>query len=199
MEKKTSSRLGEIIDGTSTAFSAQCYQLYEIPELGSLIKTNEGEHELYAVVCQAHTEGLDPTRKPFARGKDSSSEEEIFQSNPQLPKLLRSQFTAIVVGYKKQSHIYQHLPPRPARIHAFVYSCNQQELLEFCKSFEFLSLLMKVDTITPADELIAASIRQMSQAHEDKRTFLVTAGKELAALLGKDYARLKTILERIRP
>jgi hypothetical protein len=39
----------------------------------------------------------------------------------------------------------------------------------------------------------------MSVTHEDSRAFLVDAGKELAALLGQDYARLKAVLERIKP
>jgi hypothetical protein len=52
---------------------------------------------------------------------------------------------------------------------------------------------------TPSDELIAATLRLMSSSSDDSRAFLVAAGKELAALLGQDYAKLKAILERIRP
>jgi hypothetical protein len=44
-----------------------------------------------------------------------------------------------------------------------------------------------------------AALRLMSVTHEDSRAFLVGAGKELAALLGQDYARLKATLERIKP
>jgi hypothetical protein len=39
----------------------------------------------------------------------------------------------------------------------------------------------------------------MSVTHDNPHAFLIGAGKELAALLGQDYARLKAILERIRP
>ena len=45
---------------------------------------------------------------------------------------------------------------------------------------------------------MAATLRQMSGAHEDPRAFLVAAGKELAVLLGGEFNRLKAILERIK-
>ena len=96
-----SQRLGEVIEASTTGFTAQAYELYELPPLGSLVKTSEGDIELYGVVCQAMTEGLEPGRKPIARGKDEASEEAIFQSSPQLAKLLRSEFSALVVGHKQ--------------------------------------------------------------------------------------------------
>jgi hypothetical protein len=194
-----SERTGEVIEASTTGFSAQCYELYEMPPLGSLVKTSEGEIDLYAVVYQAMTEGLEPGRKPIARGKDEASEEAIFQSSPQLAKLLRSEFSALVVGHKNGDKILQYLPPRPARIHSFVYSCTTEEIKTFSQSFGFLNILANSETETPSDELIAASLRLMSASQEDPRAFLVGAGKELAALLGKDYNKLKSILERIKP
>ena len=192
-------RLGEIIDSSTTGFSAQCYELYELPSLGSLVKTRDGDIELYAVVYQATTEGLEPGRKPIARGKDEASEEAIFENSPQLIKLLRSEFSALVVGHKSGDRIRQYLPPRPARIHSFVNACNAEEIRCFSQAFGFLNILANSELETPSDELIAAVLRLMSATHEDPRAFLVGAGKELAALLGQDYAKLKAVLERIRP
>jgi hypothetical protein len=192
-------RTGEIIASNTTGFAAQCYELYGLPSLGSLVKTRDGELELYAVVYQATTEGLEPGRKPIARGKDEASEEAIFENSPQLSKLLRSEFSALVVGHKNGGKILQYLPPRPARIHSFVYACTAEETRAFSQSFGFLNILVNSELETPADELIAATLRLMSATHEDSRAFLVGAGKELAALLGQDYAKLKAILERIKP
>jgi hypothetical protein len=194
-----SERLGEIIASNTTGFTAQCYELYELPPLGSLVKTTEGDIELYATVYQATTEGMEPGRKPIARGKDETSEEAIFQSSPQLSKLLRSEFSALVMGHRIGGKILQYLPPRPARIHSFVLACGVQEIQSFSQSFGFLNILVNSELETPADELIAAALRLMSATHEDSHSFLVRAGKELAALLGQDYAKLKAILERIKP
>jgi hypothetical protein len=48
------------------------------------------------------------------------------------------------------------------------------------------------------DEIVAAALRQMSQAHEEPHSFLVAAGKELAVLLSGQLNQLKAILGRLK-
>ena len=122
----------------------------------------------------------------------------ISEMLPQLLELLRSEFNSLVVGYRQDDKLYHYLPPRPARIHGFVYLCSPDEVKEFSQSFDFLNILLNTHSPVPADELIAACLRQMSQVHEDRQAFLVAAGKEMALLWGGEYQRLKAILERIK-
>ena len=61
-----------------------------------------------------------------------------------------------------------------------------------------MNILINTHLTVPADELIAACLRQMSQVYEDPHTFLVAAGKELAILLSGDFNQLKAILGRIK-
>jgi hypothetical protein len=190
-------RVGEVIEASTTGFTAQCYELYEIPPLGSLVKTKDASTELYGIVYNAATTSLEPGRRPIARGKDETSEEAIYRTNPQLLKLLKSEFGALVVGHK-QDKLYQYLPPQPARIHSFVYLCPPEEVREFGQSLDFLNILINARASVPTEELVSAALRQMSQAHEDPHTFLVAAGKELAILLSGNLNQLKTILGRIR-
>ncbi len=191
-------RVGEVIEASTTGFVAQCYELYEMPPLGSLVKTKDSSAELYAIVYNAATTSLEPGRRPIARGKEEKTEEEIYRSSPQLLKLLKSEFEALVVGHKQDNKLYHHLPPQPARIHSFVYLCPPEEVKEFGKSFDFLNILINARTPVPTEEIVAASLRQMSQAHQDPRAFLVAAGKELAILLSGNLNQLKAILGRIR-
>ena len=191
-------RVGEVIEASTTDFTAQCYELYEIPPLGSLVKTKDLSVELYGIVYNAATTSLEPGRRPIARGKDEATEEEIYRSSPQLLKLLKSEFGALVVGHKEGGKLYHHLPPQPARIHSFVYQCTPEEVKEFGQSFDFLNILINARLPVPTEELVSASLRQMSQAHPDPRSFLVAAGKELAILLSGNLNQLKTILGRIR-
>jgi len=191
-------RAGEVIQASTTEFTAQCYELYQLPPLGSLVKTRDEELELYAVVYNATTTSLEPGRRPIARGRDEDSEEAIYKSSPQLEKLLKSEFNALVVGHKAGDKIYHYLPPKPARIHSFVYLCPPQEVRDFSQSFSFLNILLNTNLPLPQDELIAACLRQMSQVQEDRHTFLVAAGKQLATLLSGDFAQLGAILERMR-
>jgi hypothetical protein len=191
-------RVGEVIEAGTTSFSAQCYELYEIPPLGSLVKTGNSANELYAVVANAETSSLEPGRRPIARGKDEKDEAAIYSSSPQLSKLLRSEFGAVVVGHREGEKLYQRLPPQPARIHGFVYQCTPQEVMDFGKSFGFLNILLNASLPLPTEELIGATLRQISRAHKDPRAFLVAAGKELAILLSGDLNRLNTILGRLK-
>ncbi len=192
-------RVGEVIEASTTGFVAQCYELYELPPLGSLVKTGYESVELYGVVYNAATTSVEPGRRPIARGKDEASEEEIYRSSPQLLKLLRSEFGALVVGHKQGDNLYHYLPPKPARIHGFVYQCTLEEVKQFSQSFGFLNILTNARLPVSVEELAAACLRQMGQAYEeDRRAFLVAAGKELAVLLSGELGKLKAILERIK-
>jgi len=192
-------RVGEVIETRTTEFIAQCYELYQSPPLGSLVKTRDLSSELYGVVYSSATTGIEPGRRPIARGKDESSEEEIYRASPQLMKLLRSEFSALIVGHKEDDRLYHYLPPKPARIHGLVYLCTAEEVKQFSRSFNFLDILVNARLPVSTEELIAACLRQMSRVYEeDRRAFLVAAGKELTTLLSGEFSRLKSILERIR-
>ena len=191
-------RVGEVVEASTASFVAQCYELYQLPPLGSLVKTKDSSVKSYGVVYNATTASFEPGRRPIARGKDEDSEEEIYRSSPQLLKLLRTEFSALVVGYWQKEKLYYYLPPKPARIHSFVYQCSPEEVKEFSQSFDFLNVLINTHLPVSTEELIAASLRQMVQVYEDRHSFLVAAGKELAILLSGELNQLKAILGRIR-
>jgi len=191
-------RVGEVIEASTADFVAQCYELYQSPPLGSLVKTRDLPVELYGIVYNATTTSLEPGRRPIARGKDEATEEEIYRSSPQLLKLLRSEFSALVVGHRQGDKLYHYLPPKPARIHSFVYLCPPEEVKEFSQSFDFLNMLINTHLPVSVEEIIAACLRQMSQVYEDRHAFLVAAGKELAILFGGQFNQLKAILGRIK-
>jgi hypothetical protein len=198
MKNEEAQRMGEVIETSTTGFIAQCYQLYLLPPLGSLVRTGGEELKLYAVVDNATTTSFEPGRKPIARGNDEDSEEAIYKSSPQLEKLLKSEFSALVVGHRVNGRINNYLPPVPAHIHSFVYLCSDEEVKEFSQSLGFLKTLLNTSSSLPQDELVAACLRYMGNIQEDSNSFLVAAGKYLATLLGGDYNQLKSILERIK-
>jgi len=191
-------RVGEVIEASTTDFVAQCYELYELPPLGSLVRTREQGVELFGVVYRATTTSFEPGRRPIARGKDEASEEALYQANPQLLKLLRSEFGALVVGHREGDRLRHYLPPKPAHIHGFIYLCSPEEIREFSQSFGFLSILANTHLPMASDEIIAAALRHMSRVYEDPNAFLVAAGKELAILLSGDFSQLKAILGRLK-
>jgi len=191
-------RIGGVIEAGSAGFAAQCYELYQLPPLGSLVKNTSDGLDIYGIVCNATTTGIEPGRRPIARGRDAADQDAVYKSSPQLEKLLRSEFEVLVVGYKDKDGIRQYLPPTPARIHSFVYLCSDDEVKQFSQCLVFLSILLNANTSLPPEELVAACLRQMSRVQTDSHTFLVNAGKHLATLLSGDYSQLKAVLERIR-
>ncbi len=192
-------RLGEVIEATTSDFVAQTYNLHEAPPFGSLVRVSEGSLAIFAVTAGARTGSIDPGRRPIARGRDEASEDELYQNNPELHELLRTEFTAVVIGFRNDGAIHQYLPPRPPRIHSFVYQCAPVEVREFATRLDFLATLVAAGQRGTTDELVAACLRQMGTAHDGThRTYLVRAGKELASLLGGEIGRLNSILRRIR-
>lgn len=191
-------KIGEVIEASTTEFMAECYQLYNAPPLGSLVKTTDGTVEIYSIVYNATTESIEPGRRPIARGKDEAEEEDIYLKNPQLVRLLRTEFNALVVGHRDAGYLHHYLPPRSARVHSFVYLCDRDELGQFTQSFDFLNILVSARIPGSGDELVAACLRHAAQAHDDSHAFLVRAGKELAILLSGELQRLNAILRRIK-
>lgn len=190
-------RIGEVIESSTTEFVAQCYELHQPPPFGSLVKTAIGSQSIFAVVYLASTVPAEPGRRPIARGRDQPSEEEVYRQHPQLAQLLRTEFRALVVAYREAERSYTGLPPFPPRIHSFVYICEAAETVQFSQSMDFLSLLVR--SPQSSDELVAACLRGLAAAHDDGRSFLVSAGKELARLLAGDPQRLNSVLRRMRP
>jgi hypothetical protein len=148
------------------------------------------------VVYQVRTEPLDPNRPILARGQDAETEEQVYQDNPQIARLLTSRFEAWIVGHQAGERDYQHLPPLPPRVHSFIYTCYPDEIARFTARLDFLHLLVHLPAPSP-DEVVGACLQEAAAAHRDRREFLMGAGRFLAAELSGDLPRLTTILRRI--
>ena len=190
-------RLGEVVEASSTEFTAQCYGLYGAPPLGGLVRCGD-EAAIYGVVFEVATKSMDPGRRPIARGRDEDTEEAVYTSNPQLIRLLSTEFRCLVVGHGSDGQVRRHLGPTPPRIHSFVHGCDGQELRMFSSSLEFIPILLNASS-DAADEVTASFLRQASASHPEPERFLVDAGKEVAVLLSGQLQRLSNLLRRLSP
>ena len=193
----TPERLGEVVQASISAFTAQCHQLGKPPPLGALVTTTEGNATIYGVVYNATTGSIDPGRRSMALGAGEEEEEGVYRSHPELSQLLRTDFEALVVGCRVPAGIRYYLPPRPARTHAFVHAASQEEAREFTAPLSFLHFLVNAPVST-RDDAASSCLRLASAAHKDSGQFLVQAGKELANLLGRDTPRLNILLRQLR-
>ncbi|MCH8298369.1 MAG: hypothetical protein IH873_09895 [Chloroflexi bacterium] len=189
-------RVGEVVESTSTSFVAQCYQLEGAPALGGLVRTDSPD--IYGVVGRVTTEPLDSARPVLARGEDAESEEDVIRDNPQLARLLTSRFEVFIAGHVEDGVTRQYLPPRPPRVHSFVYACSPEEVSQFTARLDLLRLLLNSGA-PHADEIVGACIRQAAPSHAQPADFLAHACRTLAVELSADVARLNSILRRVAP
>jgi hypothetical protein len=189
--------LGEVIEADIQGFTAQCHRLGEPPALGTLVTATDGEIQLYGVVFNAMTGSIDPGRRSMALGVGEEAEEAVYRAHPELEQLLRTDFQALVVACRMGGIVRQRLPPRPARIHAFVYTAPADEVRGVTAGLLFLPYLVNASVAT-RDDALAACLRSAAQAHADPASFLLQAGKELATLLGRDLPRLNVLLRLLK-
>jgi hypothetical protein len=185
--------IGEVIGSSNTELIAESTLLHNSPPFGSFIKV-KGRDTIYAVVFNAYTHSLEPSRLAIAYHR---SEQELRDEQPQIFELLKTKFEAVIIGYENDGVIRHRLPPQPPRLHSFVYACQPLEVRRLTSHFRFFRFLMGVEK-APRDELIAGTIRAAYTVREGERSFLVQAGKELVRLIGDDYEMLSSILQRIQ-
>lgn len=190
-------KIAEVIEASTADFVAQAYTLNEAPAFGSFVVVREGDTEIVGVVSQVTTGSIEPGRRPVPRGRNEATADDVYKHNPELPELLRTEFTSTIVGFRDGTAFRNYLPPCPPRIHAFVYPCPPKTVVAFTEALDFIRPLLSAQPGPLTDELVAAAIRQAGAARPDDYRFCVAAGKELACLLASDIPRLTGILRRI--
>jgi hypothetical protein len=197
-------RIGEVIESSTTQFTAGAYELLQAPAFGSLVRaqTRVAGMSVYGLVYEIYTGSKEPGGRAIVRGRTYTGrvlyDEEIYREHPDLAEVLQTEFSALTVGFVRDERVFHYLPPHPPPVHYSVYECDSAELLRFCESSDFFRAVLFAANV-PGDELLAATIRAAAQAGGDGRGYLVKTGRELANLLKDDYDRLSALLRRLRP
>lgn len=190
--------IGEVIEANSTMFHAGTYRLHEAPPFGSLVRADGPDAcAAYALVFDVHSASRELAGRAVVRGREGMYDADIYAENPDLQTVLQTEFRALIVGFCADDAIRHYLPPLPPAIHYSVHLCERDELRRFTERLDFLPTVLAARD-APADELLAALIRQASAAHTDRLQFTIRAGRQLALLLRDEHARLMSILQRIR-
>jgi hypothetical protein len=203
--------VGEVVAASTTQFVAQCARLMDPPAFGSFVSVTAArsaeaddadpfanpavaDGTVFGIVSEARTASIEPGRRPAAYGLDAAT---LRREQPQLEELLATEFTALVVGSASSGRIRGVLPPRPPRVHALVMLCSPSEVRLLSESLDFLRTVVSQPALTAQDELAAAGIRYAAASRADSNAFLVRAGKEVALLLQRDFARVEAVLRKL--
>jgi len=194
--------VGEIIDTSVADFAAQACKLNEAPPFGAFVKVtlpaanSSPGRTIYAVVYAIHTGSLEPGGRPVLRGRDGMRDGAIFTANPDLEQLLRTEFSALIIGFDEGGPLRTFLPPSPPPLHWSVVTCTAAETARLTERLDYFRTILSARD-APVDALLVANIRRASEASGDVRGFRIQAGRELATLLKHDYPRLTAILRAL--
>ena len=188
--------IGEIVETSTTELVAQACELGVAPAFGSLVRVEAPNGDIFGLVYAVRTGGLDPGAQAVLRGRSGVRDGAIYLENPDLAAVLRTSFSALVVGFCDNGALRQYLPPHPPPLHWSVYACPESQLAEFTHQLEHLHSVLSAPG-APADELVGAHLRLTREARSFEPDFALRAGRELARLLADDYGRLSSILRRI--
>lgn len=194
-------RIGEVIEANTGGFVAEAQLLHTPPALGSVTIIRDSGIDILAIVSSAETTPRDAGRRPTARGADYQSEEEFYERHPEISRLIRTVFSAVIVAHRSDGRLYPYLPPRPPRLHAFVYPGNVNDIDELAKDPLTLQNIAaaRMDTTNdflPAAIRTLASVQGSTRAQED---YLRATGRRLVHFMRDDMHTLQTVLAKIRP
>ena len=187
---------GEIVDTSVQGFAAQACELNQSPPFGSFVKVTTPERTVYGVIYAIHTGSLEPGGRAVLRGHDGMRDRAIFEQNPDLEHLLRTEFSALIVGFAEHGALRTYLPPGPPPLHWSVVECDPAEITALTTRLDYLRTILSSPE-APVDALLAANIRLAGAAHLDESVFRARAGRELATLLKHDYPRLSAVLRAL--
>lgn len=195
-------RIGEIIETTSVSFVAESLELNRPPPLGSLVTvhlTSRPDTLVFAVVTHGQTVGLDPSRRAIRRSTEVIFDDAVYSNNPELDHVLRTEFSASLVGLSVDGVIRQHLPPQPPPLHYSVHSASPQQMDLFTASLSYFRLLLLTIGPVPCQQILAAHVREVHSRKGNDLAWLNAAGREIANLLRDDHEALMTTLYAIDP
>jgi hypothetical protein len=189
-------QVGRVLRASTRGFVIGCEMMQPaIPAFGSLVRA-DGQtpgHAIYGLIYNVSVED-DLFVRHFI-GADTPEEViHELRKNRQAP----IEVSVLSLGYSDGENIHHCLPTQPPVTLDWLYQCTDEEVRDFTARFDYFRLVLDAREV-PADELLAASLRVAAAARpEDEReTFLVEAGRELARLLAGDPVRLEGLLRRL--
>lgn len=183
--------VGEIVTAEYTTFCAESYRLHQAPPLGGLVLADS----VVGLVYSAHTEGLGPILR---KGKEENADGEVYKQHPELERTLRTQFTALCLGYYDAAGRIRHFyPDHPPRIHYQCHLLDDQATCRFTERPDYLRAIMTATDPGTDQALIHLLYRAyaMRDPGPTRRDHLLAATTFLSRLLKAQYERLLAILE----
>jgi hypothetical protein len=194
-------RVGRVLRAGTRGFAIGCAVMQpNIPAFGSFVRA-EGQvsgNAIYGLIYDVSVED-DPFVRQLIGAELREGDEEIIVSDHRKNRQVPIEVSVLTVGCGDGESIRHCLPAQPPVTLDWLYQCTDDEVRTFTARFDYFRLVLEAREV-PADELLAASLRAAAAARpeNERETFLVSAGRELARLLAGDPVRLEGLLRRLR-
>lgn len=194
-------RLGEVIETSTSGFTAESDELHRLPELGALVRVGglSEQQAFYGVVSFGETGGLDTSRRAVRRGSGEVTDEAIYARHPELEYVLRTVFSVAVIGYGEDGAPRHVLPALPVPLHYSAKACSRAEVEHFCAEPRYFQTLLSYSGEITPEALIAAHLRWVDRTLDDGHHWLREATRRLARLMKRDYDRFVAIVQSADP
>ena len=194
-------RIGEVIAANTSGFVAEAQLLHTPPALGSVSVIRDSGVDTMAFVTSAETTPKDAGRRPTARGGDYDNEDEFYERHPEISRLIRTTFSAVIVAHRVDGRLYAYLPPRPPRLHAFVYPGGLEDIAGLANDTLTLQNIAAA-RMDATNEFLPAAIRMLAGvagSEQAEGDYLRETGRRLVYIMRDDMQGLQTVLAKIRP
>jgi hypothetical protein len=195
-------RVGRVLRAGTRGFVIGCTVMRpDIPAFGSFVRA-EGQapgSAIYGLIYDVSVED-DPFVRQFISADPPEEVVRDQRENRQVPIEVSVLAVGVRRGLGEDGESIRHwLPAQPPVTLDWLYQCIDEEVRAFTSRCDYFRLVLEAREV-PADELLAASLRAAAAARpeNERGTFLIEAGRELARLLVGDPVRLEGLLRRLR-
>jgi len=186
--------IGRLLRASTTGFVAGCrVNQLEAPSFGALVSAPlEAGYAVYGLIYDIHIDDDGLVRQLVTADNVTP---EVFRDNRER-RIVPVELSVLTVGYQKDGRISHLLPPRPPLSLDVIYSCEDQELVQFTSAgrFGYFRHILRAQDI-PVGEVLAAHLQQAGSAHGKKDSqWLELATREIITLLRDNYPTLISVL-----
>jgi hypothetical protein len=201
---ETTVMIGRVLRASTTGFTIGCQQsmaaqAQSTPPFGAWVRAdNPDDSRIYGLVGDIVVEDDPFVRQIVAAGVEGIEGEEIIadlRQRRQVPVAV----SVLTVGGGRGLSVSYSLPPQPPGTLDRIYACTAAEIVRFTVRHDWLRTVL-VAPMLPADALIIAAVRGAAAARppDQRESYLIGAGRELAKLLALDLTRLDGILRQLK-
>jgi hypothetical protein len=193
-------RYGEVIETSSVRIWVECDRLNDLPPLGSVVSVaTEAGEMVFAIVSFCETTGIDSSRRAVRRGSDEVRNAEVYRRHPELTRVLRSTFEAVLIAFQRRESLYCLVPPIPPPLHYSVDAVSLTQLQRLSDRLDYLTMLARYQGEVAAEQIVISHLRATFEARGRDASWLDRAAGEIGRLYSSEYDRLLPILEAIDP